>query len=190
MLSLSQWRKTTLSVVALLAIAGAGSSRAADICEAVALHDVPSLEDPASVLKKGQRDEAVTQYRVNKKTGLTSLCSHGGYCYPTYVIEDGHKVEALRLTNCKVAARDSFQDPDETFYAVDVIRALIPPKQLAIDDLDNKLLDLGLCSACAGNAAYAYVNKPASPCAGLVRRALAGDAAALEKLKNGSDICN
>jgi hypothetical protein len=57
-------------------------TQAADICTAVALRDVPAIEDSSSMLKKGQFDTAITQYRVNKRTGETSFCSHGGYCYP------------------------------------------------------------------------------------------------------------
>jgi hypothetical protein len=61
----------------------------------------PRSKPPESVLKRGEYDKAITQYRVNKKTGLTSFCSHGGCCYPTHLVENGAKVEALRLTNCK-----------------------------------------------------------------------------------------
>lgn len=182
--------KAISATFAAVILACAGQSRAADICEAVALHDVPAIGNPAAVLKRGGRDRAVTQYRVNKKTGMTSFCSHGGSCYPTSVVENGHKVEALKLTNCKIGARDPFDDPDEIFYSVDVIRSKIPPKQLKIDDVDNRLLDLGLCSACAGNAAYIYVNKPASRCAKLVRGALAGNPGALDSLKKLPDPCN
>ena len=57
-------------------------TQAADICTAVALRDVPAIEDSSSMLKKGQFDTAITRYRVNKRTGETSFCSHGGYCYP------------------------------------------------------------------------------------------------------------
>jgi hypothetical protein len=53
-------------------------ARAADICEAVALRDVPAKEDAKSILKRGEIDGAVTQYRVNKTTGDGVFRSHGG----------------------------------------------------------------------------------------------------------------
>src|ERR1700741_1491484 len=87
---------------AIAAFAGAQRSVAADICEALALRDVPALDDPSSILKRGELDGAITQYRVNKRTGKSSFCSLGGYCYPTHAVENGHTVEALKLTNCKV----------------------------------------------------------------------------------------
>jgi hypothetical protein len=166
-------------------------SQAADICEAVALRDIPALESPESILKRGEHDTAITQYRVNKKTGETSFCSHGGYCYPTHVIEGGIRVEALRLTNCKVGDPEppTLPDEEELYYSVDVIRSKNSPAALKIDDLDNRLLDLGLCSACASNAAWLYVNEPGSRCAKLVKRALEGNPSALETLKN-SNYCD
>src|SRR5208282_3966945 len=94
-----------------------------------------------------------------------------GSCFPATVTENGKRVETLHLTNCKVGARDSFDDPDDVFYSLDVIRSKVPPLQLKIDDVDNRLLELGLCSACAHNVAYLYVNKPASRCAKLAGRA-------------------
>ena len=139
-----------LTVLLLLAATPASGS---DICQAIALRDVQAIEVPDAKLKKGERDEAVTQYRINKKTGEATLCSHGGACFPVAVTENGQRVEALRLTNCKVGAKDPFDDPDETFYSLDVIRSKVPAAALRVDDVDNKLLDMGLCSACASNVA-------------------------------------
>jgi hypothetical protein len=168
---------------------GATPALAADICEAVALHDVPAIGNPAAILKAGEHDTAVTQYRVNKKTGETSFCSHGGSCYPITIIENGAKLVALRLTNCKIGARDPFEDPDEILYNVGPIAAKNPPKALRIDDLDNKFLAMGLCSACASNVADLVVNQPGSRCADLGRRALLGNADAVKALKEFPDYC-
>ena len=77
----------------------------ASLCKAIALRDVAAIEAPDSVLPRGSYDHAVTQYIVNKQTGMTTLCSHGGYCYPTHVRVNGQKVEAFRLTNCKIGSR-------------------------------------------------------------------------------------
>ena len=178
-----------LRLSTLLILFAATPSYAADICEAIALHDVPSIDNPEAILKKGERDTAVSQYRINKKTGEASICSHGGSCYPLVVTEGGQKIEALRLTNCKVGAKDPFDDPDETFYNLDVIRSKIPRDQLRIDDADNKLLDMGLCSACANNVAYLYIKQPGSRCAKLTARAFEGDANAVKTLKAFPDYC-
>lgn len=51
-----------------------------------------------------------------------------------------------------------------------------------IPDIDNRLQELGLCSACAGNAARIYVEQPASLCGKLIKHSLEGDPAALETL--------
>lgn len=72
-------------------------AHAADICTALAIRDVPALEDSTSILKRGELDTAITQYRVNKRTGETSFCSHGGYCYPTRVQVGGNLFEALSV---------------------------------------------------------------------------------------------
>jgi hypothetical protein len=185
----AQMRFLTYFGLALIFI-GSAPSRAGDLCEAIALRDLPAVEAPAAILKKGEHHEQITQYRVNKKTGEAILCAHGGNCYPATVTENGKRVETLHLTNCKVGARDPFDDPDEVFYSVDIIRSKIPPAQLRVDDLDNRLLDLGLCSACAGNAAYLYFNKPTSRCAKLTGRALKGNREALAALRKIPDFCN
>jgi len=165
------------------------AARAADVCKAIALRDVPALENSASILKEGELDTAITQYRVNKKTGEALFCSHGGYCYPTHVQENGNKIEALKLTNCQVGKRDGFDDPDEIYYSVDVIRSKLSPAELKRDDVDNRLLELGLCSACASNAAQLYVFQPQSPCARLVKEVLEGNPDALKILSGGPHYC-
>jgi hypothetical protein len=127
---------TFLSVMVLAS--GIASSRAADICKAVALRDIPAIENPEAIIKRGDYDTAITGYRVNKKTDEASFCSHGGYCYPTHLIENGEKVEALRLTNRKIGkAYEGL--PDEIDYDVEVIRSKVSPAELKVDDLDNKL---------------------------------------------------
>ncbi len=156
-------------------------ARAADICEAIALRDVSAVENPDSVLKRGERDAAITQYRVNKKSGKATFCSHGGYCYPA---------DALKLTNCKIGARDAIDDPDEVFYGVEVVRSKVSKKLLRYDDLDNRLLEMGLCSACASNAANQYLTKPRSRCARTVKAALEGNPIALKELQDSNGICD
>ncbi|WP_156927633.1 hypothetical protein [Bradyrhizobium sp. Tv2a-2] len=180
-------KRAILSFVLLLLMPLA--ALAADACKAVALHDVPALEDPASVLKTGELDTAVTQYRVNKKTGEASFCSHGGYCYPTHLREDGEPVEVLKLVNCQIGKQDDFDDPEDVYYDLDVIRSKLSPVELKRDDVDNRLLELGLCSACASSAARLYVSKPHSSCARLVRETLEGNSDALKILSGRPPFC-
>src|SRR5262249_15167862 len=95
-----------------LFLLGTATASAASICKAIALRDVAALGMPESTLKRGEYDTEINEYRVNKKTGLTSFCSQG-VCYPTHVVENGNKVEALRLTNCKIGKRDEWEDPED-----------------------------------------------------------------------------
>jgi hypothetical protein len=173
----------------LFFLASVPGGQAADLCRAVAVRDVKAIDSPDFVLKRGDYDEAITQYRVNKKTGVASFCSHGGSCYPTHVVENGVKEEALHLTNCRIGKRDDFDDPEEVLYGLEVIRSAVSQTELKIDDLDNRLLQLGLCNACASNVAYLYVNKPQSRCAQVTRAALSGDRKALQTLMDLPDYC-
>jgi Superinfection immunity protein len=172
---------------------------AADICTAVALRAVPDWGDgypqdaSGSVLKKGEIDDAITQYRVNKKTGDSVFCSHGGYCYPRYLTINGQKVEALRLTNCKVGAREPGIPgivEDDVTYDVDVDRSKNSASNLMYDDLDNALLTLGMCSACASDAADIYLKHPQLRCGATVASALEGDKKAIAELQSNPDYCD
>lgn len=166
------------------------NARAADICAAVALRDVPAIEDSSSILKKGQLDTAITEYRVNKRTGETSFCSHGGYCYPIRIQVGGDLLEALRLTNCRVADNlPAFDEGTYLVYEVEPIRTKIPPALLRYDDLDNRLLAMGLCSACADNIAQYYLKQPNSQCAKLARSALEGNPEAAQALQENPPYC-
>jgi len=159
----------------------------AQLCKAIALRDVAAVGAPNSALPRGSYDEAVGQYRVNKQTGMTTFCSQAG-CYPTHVRVNGQKVEALRLINCKIGSRN-YEDKDEVYYDIDVDRSKNSAADLHLDDLDNKFLEMGLCSACAGNVAMYYVKKPASPCARLAKQALEGNPVATDKLRDFPDYC-
>ncbi|MFZ1964144.1 MAG: hypothetical protein WAU78_11890 [Roseiarcus sp.] len=181
-----------LAIITALALLALGTSAgAADVCEAVALRNVPALEDPSAVIRRGDHDTGIAQYRVSKKTGEDELCSHGGYCYPVHATESGQRIEVLRLTNCSIGARDPYDDPDDIFYRLDVIRSAVPPQTLKINDVDDSLLKLGLCSACANNAAFLYVTTPESRCARVVKEALEGNPDAVKALNSGdNDLCD
>ncbi len=162
---------------------------AADICEAVALRDVSAIENPESVLHKGDVDTAVTQYRVDDKTGGDSICSHGGYCYPMHARVGGALVETLRLTNCKVSYKHPDDFDGETVYGLDVIRSKVPADTLRYNDVDDRLSSMRLCNACAHRAASLYLEKPRSSCATLVREALHGNRRAIGRLVADPNPC-
>lgn len=172
-------------LVAVLASAAClpATAFSADICKAVALRNVAAIENPESVIPRGSYDEAITQYNVNKQTRMASFCSHGGYCYPTHVFVNGQKQEMLRLVNCKVGAKDS-EDDEQISYAVNVDRTRNSATALRADDVDNRLLELGLCSACASNVAAFYIRKPNSACGRLAKQALEGNPVAVGKLRD------
>jgi hypothetical protein len=159
-----------------------------DLCQATVLSDVQAVEAPASVLKRGSVYKAISQYNINKKTGTATMCSHGGLCYPAQIIEGGKEVETLRLTNCKIGKSD-YQDDDEIFYGLVLDRSKVAPGELRRMDIDDKLLQLGLCNACADNATELYLKTPASRCARLVKRVLEGNSQALNALKADPSYC-
>jgi hypothetical protein len=79
---------------------------AADLCKAIALRDTPDVKAGLSdILSRGAYIDAVAEYVVNKHTGMTSFCQHGGGCYSVYININGTKVEAIRLVNCKIGQR-------------------------------------------------------------------------------------
>jgi hypothetical protein len=161
----------------------------ADLCKAIALRDVAAVEAPDTVLPRRAYDRAITQYVVEKGTGLTKFFSHGGYCFPTHVQINGKKIEALRLVNCRVGTRKD-QDRTEIIYYLDVIREKNSPEALRIDDLDNKFLEMGLGNAPASNVAMFYVKRPNSQCAQVARQALEGNPVATDQLRGFPDFCN
>ena len=178
-----------MSCAALLVLGLLSTARAADICEATVLHDVAAIEDATSVLKRGETDTGISQYNVERRTGIANVCSHGGYCYPTSLLIDGRKVEALRLTNCMVGRKlQPFEDGFDSYDLV-VDRSKVSPERLKVDDADNRLLELGLCSACAGNAAHAFVHEPGSRCGRLVAATLRGSKQALAQLQGERSPC-
>jgi len=94
----------SISISALFFLAAASSLQAADICEAIALRDVPSLDNPTFMLKRGDYQSGISLYRVDKKTGETSFCSHGGGCFLTHITENGKRIEALHSVLLEAAA--------------------------------------------------------------------------------------
>jgi len=152
----------------------ASSSSGSDMCSAVALFRVSAIGNPDNALAPGDIDSSITQYVVSNRTGEASFCSHGGSCNPRYISKNGRMTEALHLENCRIGAK-SFVDAEDTTYNVDLDRSKNSPAALKYSDVTNALSNMGLCSACAGNATQYYIQEPDSECGVLVKRALQGD---------------
>lgn len=173
--------KTASMFFGIMCVVWGATAYSADLCKAIALTDVPAMEDPSSILPKGSYKTAITGYFVNERTGITGFCSHGGYCRPNYVTINGKKVEALKLTNCRID-KNGQKDGDETYYGVYLIRSKNSKFDVKYNDLDNLLLKMNLCSACASNAAMYYLKEPNSACAKLVKSAIEGNPLAANRL--------
>ena len=180
--------KKTIAFAVLILAGLAGTASAADICKAVAEREVAAIEDADTTLQTGEALTAITQYRIEKATGIPSLCSHGGYCYPTQVDVGGLRLEAMRLLNCSIRGRTEGDD-EYLYYGLKPVRAAVAQPEQDYDDLTNRLSELGLCSSCSDNVAQHLLRKPASKCAQLARNALNGNNAAINKLSQFPDYC-
>jgi len=177
-----------ITLLALILMCLGGEARAADICKAVAERQVEAIENSDAVLRSGEALTAVTQYRIEKATGIPSLCSHGGYCYPTQIDVGGLRVEAMRLLNCSIRGRTD-GDGEFLYYGLKPVRSSVSNPQQDYDELTNQLSELGLCSSCSDNIAQYLIRKPTSKCAQLARSALNGNNAAINKLNQFPDYC-
>lgn len=160
---------------------------AADECKAIAFRNVPSIENPSSIMYKGEYMTSISQYR--EEDGVSMFCAHGGYCFPRYISVNGKKVEALRLINCKIGKKRSDGYGGYT-YGLIIERTKISPKESLFNDVEDMLLDMGLCSSCADNATRYYIKQPSSLCATLVRSALSGNYRAKKALIQFPSYCN
>lgn len=172
-----------------LTLAIAGSVEADSLCKAIAVTDVATaLNGVAYTVRKGNYLEPITTYKLDKDTNDSWLCSHS-ICYLTHLYKKGKKTEALRLTNCRIGSVLSDGINDVTYY-LEPIREKNPEGDLRRFDVINRLLEIGLCEACADNAVNFYLKKPSSECAKLVRQTLEGNPIATKKLKNyPPDFC-
>jgi len=127
-------------------------------CKAVALRDTHYNESPETLIRKGKVVSFTTDNGAD-------LCQHGGYCV---------KRRDFRLVDC-----DAHLNP---------IRTKANPANVRHSDIEDTLLAMGLCSACADNAAAWYIRRPSSPTGKLVKAALEGNPLAKRKLQD--DIPN
>lgn len=164
---------------AVVGILTSNAAVGADICQGIFIMDTGAVEAPDSIMRAGERQYAITQFRVESGK-MKSYCSHGGYCYPSNTIQ---------LTNCKVNTSRKSVDGDVTYYELDVIRSKVSSSRLRRDDIENRLLEMGLCSACASSAARLYISRPKSKCGRLIQSALEGNPVARTRITDGG-LCN
>ena len=182
-------RRTILAFSLAGAIAMVSSSAAgADMCKATALNRVFPDGMKIEALQKGEVLDAVSEYRIDGTTGVSTCCSHGGGCYPRFVVHGGRRIEVLRLTNCKISTKPDRLGGD-LVYGVEVVRSSNSSAALREEDVDNRLLELGLLPPCAGNAAVDYTRRPGSQLAALTRQALEGNPVAIAKLRAAPGYC-
>jgi hypothetical protein len=174
-----------ISTLAIGTLSVPTQTHAMILCNAIANRDVYPVdaEDRTVLIRKGRIHGAITQYRTDKHTGEASFCSHGGYCYPA---------KAFDLQKCEIGKPGSYgaDDDDYSYRAVVPIRSMFSPTVLKEYDTSDRLAELGLCSACADNAAHFYIHAPHSKCGRTVKRALLSNHAALDELKQQPTYCD
>ena len=173
----------------VMSVVSATGVNAVDICKAKVLERITPNGSASYVLEPGEVIDGISQYVLDKKSGLEFFCIHGGVCHPRFLKQENKSVEALRLINCKIGAEVWYDDENEITYRVDVVRSRNSSFVLKFDDLENRLLGLGLCNACADNVAQYYIKRPRSRCAILAGRALEGNPDALAALREMPFYC-
>ena len=144
-------------VIAILISAVATPAYAEYWCKAVALRDTHYIETPDTLIRRGQVESFTTDNGAD-------LCQHGGYCV---------KRRDFRLIDC-----DAHLNP---------IRTKANAGDARYSDIEDTLVAMGLCNACAANAASWYTYRPSSPTGMLVKAALEGNPVAKQKLQQGWD---
>lgn len=121
-------------------------------CKAIALRNTHYNDHPEIIIKKDTEDTFTSDYG-------NDLCQHGGYCV---------KRQDFKLIDCD--------------YHLNPIRSKAEPIALRYSDVSDTLVNMGLCSLCAKNAASWYIKHPLSKTGKLVKAALEGNPEAKKKL--------
>ena len=172
----------------LLAIYSGAPLLAGAPCQAIVIDPVAAVENSDSILERDDILTGISQYRLNKRTGLAEFCSHGGYCYPADNVKVGNPVEALHLLNCSIGPKKD-EDDDYEYFSLKLIRLIMTTESKLRHNLLDQLGELGLCNACADNVAN-YINlQPNSRCAHLAKKALEGNQKATSTLVSNPEYC-
>lgn len=76
--------------------------------------------DIPPTIEKGTVIQRVTQYVVDRKTGLTGFCAHFDTCYRATATVNGKQVKAVRLLNCTIDFKHPSKSEDEVIYGLDL----------------------------------------------------------------------
>lgn len=182
------------SVLGLFSALFPASAQASDIdlCKSIVIRPIallyeeadgiPPAETPPHI-QRGTVIRRVTQYVVDRKTGLTGFCAHFDTCYRATATVNGRQVKAQRLLNCTI----DFSHPDRS--ADEIIYGLAPdPRKNSVRDMRiyrafDRLLSLGIESE---SLALASVDAPRSRCGRIAGSALAGDKRARAALRKAA----
>lgn len=90
-------------------------------CEAIALHDVPAIENASMLSEKGSKITYISQVAYDKSLMTMKFCIKGGMCYPLTGIffndtKSTENVPMIKFTNCKIGNKVISEDKDEKQY--------------------------------------------------------------------------
>jgi len=174
-------RRLIVAGFGAIAIATPARAYETDPCNTIVLRPIAVLHAeeegvaPADIeptVKKGKIIRRVTQYVIDRKTGLTGFCVHFGWCYRATATVNGRQVKAQRLLNCTIDFKHPYRDEDEITYELRPDPRKIPAHDMRIYRAFDGLLAFGVESE---SLAIAAVDAPRSRCGRIARRALAGD---------------
>jgi hypothetical protein len=182
--------KRLFTIAVLIQALGGALAYGANGCQAFAIETIHAVESTDATLRKGSVLSDITAYEVDPQAKTKSFCVHGGYCYPRYATENGHEVEVLHLSNCKVDESSRNEAYGIVNYALTPIASRMSAADLAYDRLYSQLDKIGLCTACADNATRIYLSNPNSQCGRTIQAALNGNQNAIAMLVNDfPDYC-
>jgi hypothetical protein len=164
-------------IIIVLAVLAGGIAHAENGCRAVATMDTPAIEDPTSIMHKGDILDNANVFQTDKNGSPTAYASPGGYSYPA---------ANFKLLNCHVA-KIALPYP-ETGYGYDLVlnNTASNANQIIEQSVFNQLVSAGVDEADAGNAADAYIHNPDTACGQAAKMILNGHT----ELVNGlSSIC-
>jgi hypothetical protein len=179
------WKFSVTGVATALFFGLIVSGYADDACQAVMLQSVPSTET-GTIRGQGEHLNAVSIYRINRKTFADEFCEHGGDCYPAHVTAEGRRFETAKLLNCSIDPDNRSVGERYVVYGTELNRRSMTPIQLRTYDISDRLQALGFCDSCSSGLARVYVHHPRSRCATIIRSALEGSKPALSTLDRGA----
>lgn len=178
-------RRTGLIAIALgfsmVFAAAPASASETDLCKTMVLRPIGLLFAEAEgvsaaelppTIRKGTVIRRVTQYVVDRETGLTGFCAHFGTCYRATATVNARQVKAQRLLNCTIDFKNPDKDEFEIIYGLEPDPRKNSARDMRVYRAFARLLSFGVESE---TLARTSVDAPRSRCGRIARRALAGD---------------